>query len=72
MVTGNAPSIGDPPCRATARQAHQEVMSSILEKEPSLLTNYIARASAEFSMISKTLRKDRDNAIVTCASRFRR
>ena len=46
--------------RATARQA-QEVMSSILEKEPSPLTSYIAHAPAELQqIISKTLRKDRE------------
>jgi eukaryotic-like serine/threonine-protein kinase len=52
MVTGHAPFTGD-----TAR----EVMSSILEKEPPPLTHYIANAPAELKqIISKTLRKDRD------------
>jgi serine/threonine-protein kinase len=52
MVAGNAPFTGD-----TAR----EVMSSILEKEPQRLTSYVRQASAELQqIISKTLRKDRD------------
>ncbi len=52
MVTGHAPFTGD-----TAR----EVMSSILEKEPPPLARYIAQTRAELQQIvSKTLRKDRD------------
>ena len=52
MVTGHAPFTGDTP---------KEVMSSILEKEPPLLTHYIAHAPAELQqIISKTLRKDRE------------
>src|SRR5437762_2742125 len=51
MVTGHAPFIGDTP---------REVMSSILEKEPPPLTNYIRQTPAELQqIISKTLRKDR-------------
>jgi TolB-like protein/Tfp pilus assembly protein PilF len=51
MLTGHAPFTGDTP---------QEVMSSILEKEPPPLARYIARAPAELQqIISKTLRKDR-------------
>src|SRR5213076_630448 len=50
MLTGHAPFTGDTP---------QDVMSSILEKEPPPLTRYIARAPAELQqIISKTLRKD--------------
>src|SRR5207244_8780466 len=38
-----------------------EVMSSILEREPSPLTNYLAHPSADLQqIISKTLRKDRE------------
>ena len=52
MVTGHAPFTGDTP---------REVMSSILEKEPPPLTNYIAHPPAELQqIISKTLRKDRE------------
>ena len=52
MVTGHAPFTGDTP---------KEVMSSILEKEPPPLTNYIAHPPAELQqIISKTLRKDRE------------
>ena len=52
MVTGNAPFIGDTP---------QDVMSSILEKEPSPLTRHVAHVPAELQqIISKTLRKNRD------------
>jgi serine/threonine-protein kinase len=52
MVTGHAPFTGDTP---------REVMSSILEKEPQQLTHHIAHAPAELQqIISKTLRKDRD------------
>src|SRR6266516_4468563 len=51
MVSGHAPFIGDTP---------KGVMSSILEKEPPPLTNYVARAPAELQqIISRTLRKDR-------------
>ncbi|PYV75682.1 MAG: hypothetical protein DMG96_16415, partial [Acidobacteria bacterium] len=52
MATGHAPFTGDTP---------REVMSSILEKEPPPLANYVARTPAELQqIISKTLRKDRD------------
>jgi len=52
MVTGHVPFTGDTP---------QKVMSSILEKEPPPLTNYLAHSSAALQqIISKTLRKDRD------------
>src|SRR6266478_912667 len=52
MVTGHAPFTGDTP---------QDVMFSILEKEPPPLTRYIARGPAELQqIISKTLRKDRE------------
>jgi serine/threonine protein kinase/Tfp pilus assembly protein PilF len=51
MVTGHAPFTGD-----TAREA----MSSILEMEPPPLTTYITQSPAELQqIISKTLRKDR-------------
>src|SRR5437016_3045735 len=51
MVTGHAPFTGDTP---------QDVMSSILEKEPPPLTRYIAHAPAELQqVISKALRKER-------------
>src|SRR5437667_2929299 len=51
MATGHAPFTGDTP---------REVMSSILEKEPPPLANYVARTPAELQqIISKTLRKDR-------------
>jgi eukaryotic-like serine/threonine-protein kinase len=51
MVTGHAPFIGDTP---------REVMTSILEKEPSPLTSYIRQTPPELQQIvSKTLRKDR-------------
>src|SRR5439155_14314563 len=51
MLTGHVPFTGDTP---------QDVMFSILEKEPPPLTRYIARAPAELQqIISKTLRKDR-------------
>src|SRR5712675_1187090 len=51
MLTGHAPFTGDTP---------GEVMSSILEKEPPPLTNYLAHAPAELQqIISKTLRKER-------------
>src|SRR6266581_1045088 len=52
MVTGHAPFAGDTP---------GEVMSSILEKEPPPLTNYLAHTPAELQqIISKTLRKERE------------
>ncbi|HJW38161.1 MAG TPA: protein kinase [Candidatus Udaeobacter sp.] len=52
MVTGQTPFTGDTP---------QDVMFSILEKEPPPLTHYVARAPAELQqIISKTLRKDRE------------
>ena len=52
MLTGQTPFTGDTP---------QDVMSSILEKEPPPLTRYIARAPAELQqIISRTLRKNRD------------
>jgi len=51
MITGHAPFTGDTP---------REVMASILEMEPPLLTKYVARTPAELQqIISKTLRKDR-------------
>src|SRR5438128_1593848 len=51
MLTGHVPFTGDTP---------QDVMFSILEKEPPPVTRYIARAPAELQQIvSKTLRKDR-------------
>src|SRR5712675_1081114 len=51
ILTGHAPFTGDTP---------GEVMSSILEKEPPPLTNYLAHAPAELQqIISKTLRKER-------------
>jgi serine/threonine protein kinase/Tfp pilus assembly protein PilF len=50
MVTGHAPFSGGTP---------REVMSSILEKEPSPLTSYIRQTPPELQQIvSKTLRKD--------------
>src|SRR5438067_6084532 len=52
MVTGHAPFAGDTP---------GETMSSILQKEPPPLTNYLAHAPAELQqIISKTLRKERE------------
>src|SRR5882762_8694179 len=51
MVTGHAPFAGDTPA---------ETMSSILEKEPPPLTNYVTHTPAELQqIISKTLRKER-------------
>ncbi len=51
MLTGHAPFTGDTP---------QEVMSSILEKQPPPLTRYVTHAPTELQQIvSKTLRKDR-------------
>src|SRR5438045_6942416 len=51
MVTGHAPFTGD---------TSQDVMFSILEKEPPPLMHHIARAPVELQqIISKTLRKDR-------------
>jgi len=52
MVTGHAPFTGDTP---------QEVMSSILDKEPPPLTSYVAHIPAELErIIDRTLRKDRE------------
>ena len=52
MVAGHAPFTGETP---------EEVMSSILEKEPPPLTSYVAHTPAELQqIISKTLRKDRE------------
>src|SRR6266481_6589261 len=52
MATGHAPFAAETP---------REVMSSILEKEPPPLTNYLAHAPAELQqIISKTLRKERE------------
>jgi serine/threonine protein kinase len=52
MVTGHTPFIGETP---------RKVMTSILEKEPPPLTNYVKQAPAELQqIISKALRKDRD------------
>src|SRR5437773_4888324 len=51
MLTGHVPFTGDTP---------QDVMSSILEKEPRPLTEYTAHVPADLQqIISKTLRKDR-------------
>src|SRR5438067_2466669 len=52
MVTGHVPFTGDRP---------REAMSSILQMEPPPLTSYVAQTPAELQqIISKTLRKDRD------------
>ena len=52
MITGHTPFTGDTP---------GEVMSSILEKEPPLLTNSIQHTAAELQQIvSKTLCKNRE------------
>jgi serine/threonine protein kinase/TolB-like protein/Tfp pilus assembly protein PilF len=52
MVARRAPFIGNTP---------REVMSALVEKEPSPLTKYMARNPAELQqIISKTLRKDRE------------
>src|ERR1041385_1133518 len=52
IVTGHTPFTGDTP---------QDVMFAILEKESPPLTHYLAHAPAELQqIISKTLRKDRD------------
>ena len=52
MVTGHAPFTGETP---------GGVMASILEKEPPLLSSYVANTPAELQqIISKTLRKDRE------------
>jgi serine/threonine protein kinase len=52
MVTGYLPFTGETP---------GEVMSSILEREPPPLTNYVAHPSGDLQqIISKTLRKDRE------------
>jgi serine/threonine protein kinase/Tfp pilus assembly protein PilF len=57
MVTGHAPFTG-----GTAG----EVMASILEKEPPPLTSYVAHTPAELQqIISKTLRKDREERFHT-------
>jgi TolB-like protein/Tfp pilus assembly protein PilF len=51
MLTGHAPFNGDTP---------QDVMSSILEKEPPPIARYVKNAPAELQqIIGKTLRKDR-------------
>src|SRR5437762_6676338 len=62
MVTGHVPFTGDPPSQSYgAAGTPQEVMSSILEREPPPLTNYITHPPAELQqIISKTLRKDRE------------
>jgi serine/threonine protein kinase len=62
MVTGRTPFEGDPPSQGYgAAGTPKEVMSSILEKEPPPLTRYVANAPVELQQIvSKTLRKDRD------------
>ena len=61
MVTGHAPFTGDPPSQSYgAAGTPQDVMSAILEKEPSPLTRHVAHVPAELQqIISKTLRKDR-------------
>jgi serine/threonine-protein kinase len=52
MVTGHEPFIGDRP---------RDVTTSILEKEPPLLTTYVRQAPAPLQqIISKALRKDRE------------
>src|SRR5947209_4530194 len=52
MVTGHQPFTGETP---------GEAMTSILEKEPPPLTNYVAHTPAELQqIISKTLRKERE------------
>ena len=64
MVTGHAPFTGDTP---------GEVMASILEKEPPPLTSYITHTPAELQqIISKTLRKDREERYHTHTSCLRR
>ena len=62
MVTGQTPFTGDPPSQSYgAAGTPTEVMSAILEREPPPLTEYLAHPSAELQqIISKTLRKDRD------------
>jgi serine/threonine protein kinase/Tfp pilus assembly protein PilF len=51
MVTGQTPFTGD---------TRQDIMFSILEKEPKPLTRYVTHAPTELQqIISKTLRKDR-------------
>src|SRR6058998_3545186 len=56
MVTGHAPFTGDPPSQSYgAAGTPGEVMSSILEREPPPLTNYITHPPAELQqIISKT------------------
>jgi eukaryotic-like serine/threonine-protein kinase len=52
MVTGHPPFTGETP---------GEVMTSILEKEPPPLTNYVTHTPAELQqIISRTLRKERE------------
>ena len=64
MVTGHAPFTGDTP---------KEVMSSILEKEPPPLTNYIAHLPLSFSRLSaKRCAKIAKNGITAHTSCFRR
>src|SRR6266850_5376311 len=62
MLTGHAPFTGDPPSQSYgAAGTPREVMSAILEKDPAPLTHYVAHLPAELQqIISKTLRKDRD------------
>ena len=73
MVTGHAPFTATRLRRATARQAHKEVMSSILEKEPPPLTNYNARLPLSFSRLSaKRCAKIAKNGIAAPAKCSRR
>ncbi len=62
MVTGHVPFTGDPPSQSYgAAGTAQDVMFSILGKEPAPVARYIAHAPAELQqIISKTLRKDRE------------
>src|SRR5262245_48548911 len=62
MVTGHAPFTGDPPSQSYGTASTPgEVMSAILKKEPPPLTRYFAHAPAALQqIISKTLRKDRE------------
>jgi Serine/threonine protein kinase len=61
MVTGHAPFTGDPPSQSYgAAGTPKEVMSAILETDPTPVSRSIAPAPAELQqIISKTLRKDR-------------
>jgi TolB-like protein/Tfp pilus assembly protein PilF len=61
MVTGHAPFTGDPPSQSYgAAGTPQDVMFSILEKEPPPLALYVKHVPAKLQqIISKTLRKDR-------------